>query len=306
MKFAIGLWQSHPIDPAFVGAAFMQEFAGVAEEVGFSGLYFTEHPVPGDSWLASGGHDAVDPFVALSFVAASSSELRLLTNLTVLPYRNPFLLAKSVATLDQLSGGRVILGVGTGYLRAEYDAMGVDFDERNALFDESIEVCRKAWSGRSVEHEGIHFAARGVTALPTPVQDPLPVWVGGNSTLSLRRVAERADGWMPLLNPKAVAARRRSPELETLDQLEVYMTRLRSLREKAGRAGDPLDVLWTNLDGPPGDAWDSERFFTDIERMRTIGVTWTAINCASRTPAEAIEFVRNFGRLVIEPLRDRG
>ena len=300
MRFALGLYQQHPIDPAFVTPEFIQQFSRTAEEVGFEGLYFTEHPIPGDSWLASGGHDALDPFIALAFAAAATAQIRLLTNLTVLPYRSPFLLAKTVATLDRLSAGRVILGVGTGYLQAEYDALGVDFEERNARFDESLAVCRLAWTGESVTYEGRHLTANAVTALPTPLQDPVPVWVGGNSALSLRRVAQHAQGWMPLLNPKALAARRRSPPLETLDDLAAFMDRLHELRADAGRADEPLDVLWVNLAGPGSRDWDPAAFAADVERQQALGVTWNAINCSARTPAEALAFIESFGELVID------
>jgi probable F420-dependent oxidoreductase len=301
VRFALGLYQRHPIDPAFAAPDFVGTLARTAENVGFDGLYFTEHPIPGDDWLASGGHDALDPFVGLAFAAAVTSSLRLLTNLTVVPYRNPFLLAKAVATLDRLSGGRLILGAGTGYLQDEYDAVGVDFEERNALFDESLAVCRLAWTGRSVTYRGLHLDAHGVTALPTPVQDPVPVWIGGNAARSLRRVAEQAQGWMPLLNPRAVAARRRSPPLETLDDLAEMLERLHGLRKEAGRADEPLDVLWVNLRGPDSPDWDPDAFAADLARQETLGVTWNAVNCSAPTPAEAIAFVESFGELVIGP-----
>jgi probable F420-dependent oxidoreductase len=303
MKYAVGLYQRHPMDPAFASGEFVGRFARAAEQAGFDAFYLTEHPIPGDDWLATGGHDALDPFVGLAFAAASTRSLRVLTNLTVLPYRNPFLLAKSVATLDRLSNGRVVLGVGTGYLKPEYFAVGVDFEERNALFDESLEVCRLVWSGESVTYEGRHFSARGVTALPTPVQDPVPVWIGGNSKLTLRRVAEKAQGWMPLPNPRALADRRRSPPLETLDDLAGFLERLHALRAEAGRADDPLDVLWVNLAPPPGSAaWDPGAYRADLDRQRSLGVTWNAVNCSPASEADALRFLEQFGEQVIAGL----
>ena len=303
MKFALGLYQRHPIDPGFVSAEFLSTFAGRAEEVGFDAVYLTEHPIPGDDWLDSGGHDALDPFVGLAFAAAATTTVRVLTNLTVLPYRNPFLLAKAVATLDRLSGGRVILGVGTGYLDSEYAAIGVDFDERNELFDESLAVCRLAWTGASVTYEGKHFSARACTALPTPLQATVPVWIGGNSALTLRRVAERAQGWMPLPNPKNLAARRRSPALETLDDLARLLDRLHALRDAAGRAGDPLDVLWVNLAPPPtSPQWDPDDYASDLDKQAALGVTWNAVNCSAPTPADALRFVDTFGERVLASL----
>jgi probable F420-dependent oxidoreductase len=306
MQFAVGFpLPHHPLNPDFLTPDFVVEFAQVAEQSGFRGAYLTEHPIPGDKWLAAGGHDALDPFVGLSFVAAASRSLRLITNLTVLPYRNPFLLAKSVATLDRLSGGRVTLGVGTGYLKAEYFAMGVDFDERNELFDESLEVCRRTWTGGSVAYEGRHFSAQSNTALPTPRQDPLPVWIGGNSKLSRRRVAERAQGWMPMPNPSGpMAAARRSPVLETLDQLDEMLGYIRDHAESVGRT-EPIDVMYMSFEGGvPGEAgWDHAAHRADVRAQADLGVTWQAVNAVGDTPNEVLDMVRSYGDEVISALR---
>jgi len=304
MKYALGLHQHHPMNDAFVTAEFQREFAQAAEQAGFGALFFTEHPIPGDEWLATGGHDALDPFVALAFVARATTHLRLLTNLTVLPYRNPFLLAKTVATLDRLSNGRVTLGVGSGYQEAEFEALGVDLEERNALFDESLAACRLAWRGESVTFDGRHFSVRGNTSWPTPVQDPIPVWIGGNSTMSLRRVAERGQGWMPMPNPRSLGNRRRSAHLENLDDLARLLDRLHGFRADAGREQEPLDIMFFNLAGLPGDkGWSLENFAEEEERQSELGVTWTVVNCTASSPQEAVEWVWAFGEQVIAPLR---
>ena len=117
----------------------LHEVAAAAERSGFDGFSLTEHPVPGARWLAAGGHQSLDPLVALAYVAAATKRLRLLTHLVVAPYRNPFLLAKAAATVDRLSVGRLILGLGAGYQKSEFYALGVDMQERNALFDEALE-----------------------------------------------------------------------------------------------------------------------------------------------------------------------
>src|SRR5687768_6448328 len=113
--------------------------ARAAERAGFDGLSLTEHPAPGARWLTSGGHQSLDPFVALGFIAAATERLHLVTHVVLAPYRNPFLLAKAAATLDKLSGGRLILGLGAGYQKSEFFALGVSLDERAALFDEVLE-----------------------------------------------------------------------------------------------------------------------------------------------------------------------
>ena len=122
--------------------------------------------------MKAGRHDALEPFATLSFCAAVTERMRLIPNILVLPYRNPFVVAKSVATIDALSGGRFTLAVATGYMRGEYKALGVDFEERNARFDEAIEVIRGIWSEEDFVYEGSTFEAKGQTANPKPSPHP--------------------------------------------------------------------------------------------------------------------------------------
>src|SRR5205807_7032298 len=187
---------------------------------GFDAVFVTDHPFPGNRWLETGGHHALDPFVALSFAAAATRELRLHLNLYIAAYRNPFLLAKTVATLDALSGGRVILGIGAGYLQPEFDALGMPFDDRNEATDEAIHAMRAAWTGESVTLDGARFRAAGNTMLPKPARaGGPPIWIGGNSQRAIRRAVELADGWSPFPNPAKSAARRHTPPLVTVDDL---------------------------------------------------------------------------------------
>ena len=109
---------AHPYNPEFVSGEGLARFARAAEAAGFDGIAFTDHPSPSDKWLNAGGHDALDPFAALPYVAAVTERLMLIPNIVVLPYRNPFLVAKAAATIDVLSGGRFVLSVATGYLRS--------------------------------------------------------------------------------------------------------------------------------------------------------------------------------------------
>jgi probable F420-dependent oxidoreductase len=305
MRFSIGFPSPHhPVNLDFITPDFLTDFARTAEESGFGAVFFTEHPMPSDRWLAAGGHDALDPFVGLAFAAGVTRTLRLLTNLTVLPYRNPFLLAKSVASLDRLSGGRVTLGVGTGYLKPEYFALGVEFDERNELFDESLDVCRQTWTGDSVTFEGRHFSARSCSAWPAPLQDPVPVWIGGNSKLSRRRVAESAQGWMPMPNPENLASARRSAVLETLDDLKAMIAYLTDHAASVGRR-EPLDIMYMSFEGGvPGEAgWDAGRHLADVRAQAELGVTWQAVNAAGDDPGQVIGMVRDYGDRVIDALR---
>ncbi|MFM8302880.1 MAG: LLM class F420-dependent oxidoreductase [Actinomycetota bacterium] len=305
MKVSIGYpLLRHPADPAFTAPEFLADFARVAEECGFDGVNLTEHPIPGDKWLAAGGHHALDPFVGLAVAATVTTRVRLMTNLTVLPYRNPFLLAKSVASLDRVSGGRVTLGVGTGYLKPEFFALGVDFEERNDLFDEAIAVCRQAWSGGSVTYEGRHFSARGNSVQPTPVQDPLPIWIGGNAALTRQRVATVAQGWMPMWNPREFAATRRSPVLETLEDFAAMLADVRARAEAAGRT-EPLDVMFMPLDPalPGSPDWDADRHLTALRAQADLGVTWVQLTAQGDTPAAVLDQVRSYADTVVGALR---
>ncbi len=134
-----------PVDPAgglqLSSAGAIGKMASAAEAAGFTGLCLTEHPFPSERWLATlDGHHALDPFVGLAFAAASTSTTRLMTYLCVLPYRNPFLTAKSAMSLHVLSGGRLALGIGAGYLEDEFAALGVDFAERNEAFSTKVSL----------------------------------------------------------------------------------------------------------------------------------------------------------------------
>src|SRR3984893_6080807 len=176
MQFMYQYPETNGSERDLLDAGPVHEVAGTAEAAGWMGFAFTEHPVPGARWLESGGHQTLDPFVALGYAAAVTTRVRLLTYLAVVPYRNPFLLAKAAATVDKLSGGRFVLGVGTGYQKSEFHALAVDFDERNALFDEALEVLPLHWKGEPFSYKGMHFEARDVIARPKPVQNPIPIW----------------------------------------------------------------------------------------------------------------------------------
>jgi probable F420-dependent oxidoreductase len=216
--------------------------AARVESAGLDGLALTEHPVPGARWLAAGGHQSLDPFVALGAAAAATSRIRLLTHLSVAPYRNPFLLAKTAATVDKISDGRMILGLGSGYHRTEFRALGVDMDERNALFDEILEALPLHWAGEPFSYQGRHFEARDVIARPRPVQAPIPIWIGGNSKLSRRRVVEKAQGWMPMLGSAELSTTARTPRIGSLEDLAPLVAELKEDVRAAGRT-DPIDVL---------------------------------------------------------------
>lgn len=197
---------SHPYNPELVSGDGIGKVAAATRSGRDPRFRLHRSPAPSQRWLDAGGHDALDPFVALGFAAATTSTLRLIPNIVVLPYRNPFVVAKSGATLDLLSGGRFTLAVGVGYLKREFAALGVSYDERAELFEEALQVIRAVWTEDDISFEGKHFSARGITAHPRPLSSPHPpIWIGGNTTASRQRVAQYGDGWCLLPAPPQLA-----------------------------------------------------------------------------------------------------
>jgi probable F420-dependent oxidoreductase len=270
------------------------ELARAAEDAGWDGFAFTEHPAPGLRWLETGGHQTLDPFVALSYVAAVTSRLKLLTYLSVLPYRNPMLLAKAAASVDIVSGGRFILGAGTGYNKSEFHALGVDFEERNALFDEALDVLPLHWSGEPFSYTGRHFSAREVIARPRPPQRPIPIWIGGNSKLTRRRVAERANGWMPMLGSEALFATARTAAMTAGDQLAAAIAQLRA---DAGERGADLDVSAAYTEPSVHDvATDWGRHREAVAALAAAGVTWVIVPGQAGSRYSCAAFLERFGK----------
>jgi probable F420-dependent oxidoreductase len=268
--------------------------ARAVEAAGWDGLAFTEHPAPGYRWLAEGGgHQTLDPFVALGAAAAVTERIKLLTYLAVVPYRNPLLLAKSAATVDMISKGRMILGVGTGYLKGEFFALGVDFEERNIAFDEALDVMPLHWSGERFSYEGRHFNARDIIARPSPRRQ-IPIWIGGNAKITRRRVATKAQGWMPMSGPAEMATTTRTAHLSGLDDIG---EKIKELKEMAGERADELDilVLYTD-DSILQTGKDVERHRETFGRIAEIGATWVSFAWDFSTQAETLDFVDGFAQ----------
>lgn len=185
----------------------VDRIATMADECGFAFLCAQDHVVAPRAWATErGGATWFDPMVLLSWCAAVTSRIALVTDVLVLPYRSPFAVAKFAATLDVMSRGRVILGVAAGYLEQEFDILGAEFAERGAWTDEAIQAIRHAWSNEWISFDGTYVSARDVTLSPRPAQAP-PIWVGGNSWRALRRAVEHGDGWTPFLgSPTDIAS----------------------------------------------------------------------------------------------------
>jgi probable F420-dependent oxidoreductase len=288
IKLVYGLpLHTAPTHPDFIRPDVLARLSARAEERGYAGIFLTEHPVPSENWRSAGGHDAFDPFVALAAMAMVTKTVRLFTYLTVVPYRNPFLWAKSVATLDRMSEGRVELGMGTGYQKGEFSALGVDFEERNALFDEALEVAKAAWSGEVVSYNGLHFSAKANRSLPTPLQRPHPpFWFGGNASLTLRRIVANDGGWMPLPSSRAASSTLHSPPLETLSDLQGYLDRLGTLADEATKPKPPVIYCL-----PRKTTTTAQQRLDLVGNLVSMGVEWLSINGEGVNEAEAVEFL---------------
>ncbi|MCP2628017.1 LLM class F420-dependent oxidoreductase [Mycolicibacterium smegmatis] len=291
---------SHPYHPDLVSGSGVAAVAAAAEAAGFDGFGFTDHPAPSQRWLDAGGHDAVDPFVAMAYAAAQTTTLRLVPNIVVLPYRNPFVVAKSGATLDLLSGGRFTLAVGVGYLKREFAALGVTFDERTELFDESLEVIRGIWTTDDFTYQGKHFSARGVTAHPRPVSPP-PIWIGGNTSAARARVARHGDGWCPFAAPPGLAQTAGTAAIDSIERLAAGIADLRAKLDAAQRDPSTVDVVFTNVDGgnPGDDDFDADAYLAGVDQLAALGVTWLHVTIPGDSLAHALETIEGFGKSVI-------
>jgi len=167
-------------------------FIGVCDHVALAPVEYTKHMTP--TWY--------DTVATLGYLAAATTSVRLLSVVYIAAYRHPLVGAKSFMTLDHLSGGRVILGVGAGHVKTEFDALGVDFASRGALLNESVDAMRAAFTDTYSEFHGKFYDYGPVGLAPRPVQSPLPIWIGGSTKAALRRVAERGDGWIPQGTPR--------------------------------------------------------------------------------------------------------
>ncbi|MEU4926503.1 LLM class F420-dependent oxidoreductase [Streptomyces yokosukanensis] len=232
-----------------------------------------------------------DPVATLAHLAAVTERVRLLSHVAVVGLRHPLLTAKQYATLDHLSGGRLVLGVGAGHVREEFEVLGADFERRGAVLDEVIDALRAALGPQEFpEHHGKFYDFGGLGQRPRPAQAHVPLWVGGSSPAAVRRAALKGDGWLPQGDPR--------------ERLPAQIARLRRLREQAGAEGpftvgaiaEPLyvgragwDVGRRTLTGAPQEIAESLRAY------RAMGVDQIQVRFRSRSRAELIEQIGLFG-----------
>ncbi len=270
MRFSIEL----PIDvPEDIGAC-----ASVLDDAGVDACFVTDHPAPPRSWLETGGHITVDPFVALANAAAVTCNLRVHTHCLIPAYRDPLLAAKAVATLDAVSSGRVILGVAVGYLESEFAALGVPYDERITRFDAALVAMKRTWAGTD----------ESTVVLPAPVQRPHPpIWVGGNSTAAMRRAIEHGTGWAPFPASPRTASAVDTQSIADVETLARAIARFRTMATDAGRDPKSFDICFTPVSHPAHkDLVDPDVFVAEARALADAGVTWLAFHLPKPTLAD--------------------
>ncbi|MBE1598051.1 putative F420-dependent oxidoreductase [Streptomyces stelliscabiei] len=232
-----------------------------------------------------------DPVATLAYLAAVTERVRLLSHVAVVGLRHPLLTAKQYATLDHLSGGRLILGVGAGHVREEFEALGVDFERRGAVLDECVDALRAALGPDEFpSHHGKLYDFEDLGQRPRPAQARIPVWVGGSSPAAVRRAAVRGDGWLPQGDPR--------------DRLPAQIARLRRLREEAGvtapltvgaiteplYVGEPdWNVGRRTLTGSP------EALAESLRQYGAMGVDQIQVRFRSRGRSELVDQIGTFG-----------
>ncbi len=288
MKFGYLLANAGPFATAEGSVA----LARAAEETGFESVWSVEHVVVPDGYestypysstgkMPGAEHvDITDPLIWHTWVAAHTADLVLGTGIVILPQRNPLVLAKEAATLDQLSGGRFQLGVGVGWLREEFDALGVPFERRGARTSEYIEAMRALWTEEKAAYEGEFVSFSDCIAKPNPVNGTVPVIVGGHSDVSARRAGRLGDGFYPGKGDD--------------ERLAELLGIMRDAAEQAGRDPGAIEI---SVNAPDGLADDPGR----VEALAELGVDRILVPPMTFDVAAIGDVMADFADKVISP-----
>jgi probable F420-dependent oxidoreductase len=282
MKFGIGFATSGK----FSDPGLLAHLATTAERCGFESLWSVEHvavpvkhlPYPGSKDGSMPGGDDVaipDPLIPLAYAAAVTKTIKLATGILILPQRHPIYTAKEVATVDVLSGGRVILGIGSGWMKEEFEALGIDFHHRGAMTDEAIQALRALWKDGAASFEGKHFKFGPLHSNPKPVARNVPIHVGGHSTAAARRAGRYGDGFFPtVMNP---------------EKLKELFATVRSEAQKAGRNPDAIEFSCLTRSLKPDD----------LKMLADMGVSRVVVNPPGTKPEAVTRGLEKFREEVI-------
>ena len=281
-----------------------------AEELGFDHAWVSDHIViptevaspypysPTGTAPFDSGLPYCEPLSAMGYLAGCTQRIKLGTHVLVVPYREPILTAKIVSTLDYMSGGRIILGVGVGWMEEEFKALGLDtFAERGRVTDEYLRIFKELWTKDDPEYQGNYSQFSGIKFSPKPAQSPHPpIWIGGHTPAALRRAAHLGDGWIPIgLRPPA--------ELEP-EEMADMVDQLRDLTESAGRPREAVDVIFSaNLyfDPPAGGpkhtmAGSAEEIGADIVLYQQVGVEHFTFEFEGESVEQILENMERFAK----------
>ncbi len=300
--------------------------ARAAENLGFDVLTVADHIVVPQTiganypysetgefaWTADGSTDCMEQFTLLAWLAAVTTRIRLLTSVIVVPHRNPLFMAKSLATTDKLSGGRVVVGCGAGWMREEFEALNIEpFEQRGKVTDEYISVMLALWTQGRADFDGEFISFEGVACDPKPVQYPHPpVWIGGESMPAIRRAAALGNGWYPFgSNPKF-----------RMDTVESYAARRDVLFAEAERIGrDPSTIdlayncaLYNEVGQSKADGsrlrftGTPEQRAEDIVALGAAGVSTMILNLTSNHLQTMLDRMHQFAEGVLPLVRGEG
>jgi probable F420-dependent oxidoreductase len=280
---------------AAAGPAEVLRVAQEADRLGFFSVSVSDHvAIPRDkaATMSTVWYDAV---ATLGFVAAATTRVKLLSHVYVLPYRHPLQTAKAFATLDALSGGRVVLGVGAGHVEAEFAAFGVDVAERGRLLDEAIVLVAATLRDEWPVHEGRHWRVHDLGVAPRPVQRPRPpIWVGGSTPAALRRAARLGDGWLPQGTPRAELP-------QAIAFLREHRRRLHGDAPiTVGAMSDWLYVGTPGFSVPPGTRTGGpDAIAGSLRELAALGVQHCGVRFRTRSCDELVDQIQAFARDVV-------
>lgn len=266
------------------------EVAQAAEQLGWDSAWWGDHVIIPGANTNRFGATFYETLTSMGWVAARTRRIRLGSSVVLLPYRHPLMLAKQMATMDQLSGGRMILGAAAGWLKEEFDILALPFEARGRVADECLQVIRACWQDAAPNFEGEFFQVRDIAFAPKPLQTPLPIWVGGNSRAALRRAVRFGDGWDPI---SSVNSRM------SFEALEAMLGLLRKQAQAEKRALEGFTVSFhaqLRFDIEPGGFADTIHFIGPVEdvvariqRAEALGVDNLILNCFYKVP-DQMEF----------------
>ena len=314
MKFGFALPGRGPL----ASADSLVRIANKGEELGYDAVLMGDHILvpkkidsiypytPTGEFPGEGAGDAMEMITLLAYVAGQTKKIRLVTSVLIVPYRPVLLAAKALATLDVLSGGRLVVGIGVGWMEEEFQAMGLDtYKERGAVTDEYLQLYKELWTSENPSFDGKYYQISGSGFEPKPAQKPHPpIWIGGHTGPAIRRAAKYGDGWMPIgLRPPAIL----DPE-----ELGGKIAQLRKLTVEAGRPEDAVDLTFSTsvvfndsigssremMQGQP------EQIAGDRRQYQDLGVSNFIIGLQGNTVPELQENMERFSREVMTLIPD--